>query len=448
MSISVQNTLSPLNGSSACAFSDGKPSGNNELIEGIPGNAVKLPTFNVYEGLPPFGNAYNGSPLVWGNVWKHYGQLYTSDFDYKTYLGNNWLANFPSYKDLGSTALSKQSKVLKMFGSGTNFPNNTDVNKQNIDNSRGATDTNIPLVGFSETSPAASFGSDSVWSKHEWFQEVKRPNDAVTMKFGAYVRVDENDDFRDKNCGGVYTWQKGSSQEQYTDTINAIVVKKSTDSMNLVTGLIDTEVDSYQQWNGMLAHAPEYPRKSTRTDIQNISYVDNTDCRNFRKIESTITLIGYNHGDVGIGLFFGENQSNLDESGALSGAIQFYCPFIQFFDSNGDLIPCSNKAIIKITNSSNSSGSFIFYYKGFQESQILPGATRTFPIQIEDQFTKQFYFYASSDSSRTFASEPVVTGGTLTSSLTGEPDGFAYFTWDGGSRLYPEDEITITATTE
>lgn len=448
MSISVQNTLSPLNGSSACAFSDGKPSGNNELIEGIPGNAVKLPTFNVYEGLPPFGATYNGAANQWGNVWKHYGQLYTSDFDFKTYLGNNWSANFPGYKDLGGSALSKQSKVLKMFGAGTNFPNNTAADKQNIDNSRGATDTNIPLVGFSETSPAASFGSASVWSKHEWFQEVIRPNDAVTMKFGAYVRVDENDDFRDKNCGGVYTWQKGSPEEQYTDTINAIVVKKSSDSMNLVTGMIDTEVDSYQQWNGMLAHAPETPRKSTRTDIQNISYVDNTDCRNFRKIESTITLIDYNHGEVGIGLFFGENQSNLDESGALSGAINFYSPFIQFFDSNGDLIPCSNKATIKLINVNNGPGSLFFYYKGFTTSQILPGSSRTFPIQIEDQMPKSFYFYAFPQTDKTFASEPVVTGGTLVSSLTGQQDGYTSFTWDGGSRFNPEHEITITTTIE
>ena len=122
MSISIQPTVNVLNGSLACAFNDGRPTGSNELIPSIPGNALENPTFDVVES-PPFGNAFNG--VVYFGKWAHYGQLFTSDFDFKTYVGNSFLANFPAFKDLGGGQLGDQKKVLKLFGSGTNFPDNT-----------------------------------------------------------------------------------------------------------------------------------------------------------------------------------------------------------------------------------------------------------------------------------------------------------------------------------
>ena len=355
MSLSQQPFVNVLNGSLASAFGDGRPTGDNELIKSIPGNAIMKPTMNFPEANPPFGEAYNGIRDF--GTWWHYGQLYLSDANFSTYTGNNWSANFPAFKDLGGADLDNQRKVLKMYGAGTNFPNNTG-DKANTDNTRGETDTNIPLVGFSETAPAAAFGSSSVWCKHGWCGTVNKPGAGspavATITFGVYVKVPEDDDFRDKNCGGMYIHQNASAVEQEDQHIDAIVIKKSTDTMNLVTGQQSGGLNSMQQWNGLIADfatdASVRNRKDDITDIRSITYADSSDFRNFTKIEKTVPEQSTPGKVVGFELFFGENQSNLDESGIPSGAILFYNPYIIFKDSSGNIIPPRTSGTITINH--------------------------------------------------------------------------------------------------
>lgn len=355
MSIASQANVNVLNGSLACAFSDGKPTGDNELIKSIPGNAIMKPTFNFPDLEPPFGECFNG--VRYFGTWWHFGQLYLSDNNFATYTGNNWSANFPAFKDLGGANLDNQSKVLKMYGAGTNFPDNTG-DKANTDNTRGSTDSNISLVGFSETAPAAAFGSSSVWTKHGWCGTVNKPNigspAVATITFGVYVKVPSDDDFRDKNCGGMYIHQNASAVEQEDQHIDAIVIKKSTDSMSLVTGQQSSGLNSLQQWSGLNAgftrNATVGNRKDDITDIRSITYADSSDFRNFTKIEKTVSNQTTPSNKVGFELFFGENQSNLDESGTPSGAIHFYNPYIIFKDSSGNIIQPRRSGTITINH--------------------------------------------------------------------------------------------------
>ena len=134
MSIASQAHVNVLNGTVGSAFVNGKPAGDNELITSITGNALFTPNWEVAESAPPFGNSYNGV-LYFNKCWAHYGQLYTSDFNFQVLTSNNWLANFPAFKDLGSP-LDDQHKVLKLYGGGTNFPDNTG-DKANTSNTRG-----------------------------------------------------------------------------------------------------------------------------------------------------------------------------------------------------------------------------------------------------------------------------------------------------------------------
>lgn len=316
-----------LDGSLASAWSalDGNKAGSPYLPPSIPGNALENPTFNVAESAPPVYDSFAGD--IYFNKWGHFGQLFTNNIDFKTNSATRYLANFPAFKDLGGTNLDDQPKVIKIFGTGTNFPDNTG-DKVNTDNSR--TYPAPPLVGFSDSVPAGTFPDSSAWCRHEWIQGVAVPDSATTVKFGAYIRTPSDDLFRAKNCGGVYIWQDASSIKY----INAIVVKKPTDTINLVTGLQATGLNSIQQWSGLsdtINNNDDYElRWNDTTNIQSIDYESTSDHQQFRKVEKEVTLQTGTGRRLGLAMFFGENQGNLDESATPTGSIQFYNPFVIF----------------------------------------------------------------------------------------------------------------------
>ncbi len=69
------------------------------------------------------------------------------------------------------------------------------------------------------------------------------------------------------------------------------------------------------------------------------SYETTDDYAYFKKVEKSYTLTtdtGYD--SINMGLYFCENQDNLDNSGTPTGSIEIYQPYIQFYDSNGDVI--------------------------------------------------------------------------------------------------------------
>jgi hypothetical protein len=327
MSITTQPTVNVLNGSLACAFNNGRPTGSNELVPSIVGNALENPTFDVEE-TPPFGGSFAG--VVYFGKWAHFGQLFTNNSDFQTSTQNFYLANFPAFKDLGGGTLGNQKKVLALFGAGTNFPSNTG-DKANTNNSR--TYPSIPLVGFHNGSgTAGSFPDDEAWVRNEWSQGVAIPDSATTVNFGAYVRVPSDDMFRSKNCGGFYIWQAKSG----TNYINSLVIRKEADdnTFELDTGAT-TGLAAIQQWSGISetidGGSGEYPlRYNDSVNIQNITERDAEDYSQFKKVNLTVTLQTGTSRRLGFGLFFGENQDNLDESGTPSGLIQFYNPFVLF----------------------------------------------------------------------------------------------------------------------
>ena len=431
MSITQQVTPNVLNGMLAAGWngSEGKPGGDNELIKSIPGNAIMKPTFDFPEAQPPFGEAYNG--LRDFGTWWHVGQLYLSDANFSTYTGNNWSANFPAFKDLGGVNLDNQKKVLKMYGAGTNFPDNTG-DKANTDNTRGENNSNIPLCAFSETAPAAAFGSSSVWSKHGWCGTVNKPLGTHTITFGVYAKVPADDDFRDKNCGGMYIHQNASAVEQEDQHIDAIVIKKSTDTMNLVTGQQSTGLNSMQQWNGLSAwfagDTPVGNRKDDVTDIRSITYADSSDFRNFTKIEKTVSNQTTPGNKVGFELFFGENQSNLDESGTPSGAILFYNPYIIFKNSSGEILDARRSGTITISHT--GPGTHTATVSTYENSAFTATYSASNPLVIPFDIDN-FELFNISVSPETVFSHFSITGVDAESGSIGPGGGSIACYWDG-----------------
>ena len=325
MGLTTQASINILNGSLAAAWNDGRPGGSNRLIPSIPGNALLNPTFDVAEANPPTGEAFNGD-LYFDN-WRHFGQLFIHNEDFKTYAGTFYLANFPAFKDLGSP-VDDQPKVIKLYGSGSNFPDNTG---DYVNTSNGRTYPGAPLCGFSDSAPAGTFPDSGAWCRHEWSQGVAVPDSATKVTFGAYIRTPADDLFRSLNCGGVYIWQDTASAPPTNVYINAIVVKRPTDNIELVTGTQSTGLDSQQQWSG-LNDSNQMLRWNDTTNIQSIDYKSTSDHQQFRKVEKEVTLQSGTGRRIGLSMFFGENQGNLDnaEPPIPTGSIEFYQPFLIF----------------------------------------------------------------------------------------------------------------------
>ena len=317
MSIASQAHVNVLNGTIGSAFVDGRPAGDNRLIPSIPGNALDNSTFDVAES-PPFGNAYNG--VVYFNKWSHFGQLFTSDFDFKTYVGNSFHNNFPPFKDLGGGSLDDQPKVLKLYGAGTNFPSNT--TNTNNNNARS-----FPLSGMSFTAIPGTYPDGSTWTRQGWSQGVAVPDSATTVTFGAYVRIPSDDQLRDKNVVGCYINQSTGSN----NFVNAMYIKKDGQMFSFHTGSANKN-----HWSGLSDSInsnsnTEYSiRENNVCTIQSITPYLQSEFAQFKKIEKTVTLQSGTNRRLTFEMFFGENQDYLNGSGTPSGAGLFYNPFVTY----------------------------------------------------------------------------------------------------------------------
>lgn len=310
-----------LDGSLASAWSalDGNSAGSPYLPPSIPGNALENTTFDVAES-PPFGNAWNG--VVYFNKWGHFGQLFTSDFDFKTFVGNSFLANFPAFKDLGGGALGDQPKVLKLFGAGTNFPDNT--TNTNNNNTRG-----FPLSGMAFNATPGTYPDNGTWTRQGWSQGVAVPDSATTVTFGAYVRIPSDDQLRDLNVVGCYINQNTGS----SNYVNAMYIKEDGQLFSLYTG-----VGNKNHWSGLSdsldgGGGTEYSiRENNVSTIQSIQPYFQSEFAQFKKIEKTVTLQAGTNRRLTFEMFFGENQSYLTPVSAPtpSGAGLFYNPFVLY----------------------------------------------------------------------------------------------------------------------
>jgi len=344
MSISQQANVNVLNGTIGSAFVNGKPAGDNELIKSVAGNALENPTMDV-SATKPEGTGFAGATYF--NKWGRLSQLFTSTVDTQTFIGNSFLANFPAFKDFGGPNLNDAPKVLKLYGAGSVF-NVTSGTNSNNNQSRsytgnGATNR-IPLVGMSESTTIGSFPDNTCWCRNEWTQSVDIPTNAVTCKFGSLIKVPSDDDFRAKNCGGLYIAQWTNLTYPTQFTINAITVKRDADSFTFLTGTQAQGLISQQNWSGLrtdFIDNDDKRRWNDTTNIQSVDYKSASDHRQFNRVEKTVTLAGSGAGrKMTFNMFFGENQQNLDDADPKinSGSVQFYQPFVQFFDSSGDLI--------------------------------------------------------------------------------------------------------------
>lgn len=285
------------------------------------------------------GGIYNG--IDRGSYWQFYSPVFISDVDYK--LGHNfqYILSYPPY--LNTTSLvdnpSQASSVspfldrgVRMFGLGDDFglAINQDADRTYVEPFR-----ETPITGLTNDSTTISSSTPwrdaGTWTRYDRSQMVTTT--ANTVKFGAYVRCDPNDALRALNMGGLYLWQDASPSSTGARTIyvNAMVAKRAAHTPSLRSGSFAPGVGHYH-WSGLNGNDPSQTQNIYRWNdhltVEGIDYYDAEDLGNWTRIEKTVTLQGSGTRTLGIAMFFAENMSYLNDSGELTGSIDFFNPYV------------------------------------------------------------------------------------------------------------------------
>lgn len=294
------------------------------------------------------GSLYSGDD--YDTDWKFYSPVFISTTDYKQAFGFTYHLPYPPYLNTTSLVptpadfadIPNIPRAYKMYGQGTDFSL-----AFNQDSDR--TYPEPPIVGLTNSSTTIS-GSTSwrdagTWTRYERQQSVTTSSNVVT--FGAWVKCNPDDLFRQLNMGGLYLWQDVNANPPTNVYVNAIVVKRASHTPNLRTGTLPTGQHHYN-WSGLNHSAPlaaiKY-RWNDTTNVQSIDYYDAEDTAVWTRIEKTVTLQGSGSRQVGLATFFAENCSYLDGGSELSGSIEFYNPFIV----EGRLTPFASYTISNFT---------------------------------------------------------------------------------------------------
>lgn len=289
------------------------------------------------------GGLYSGQD--YGTGWKFYSPLFITTADYKQAFGFTYHLPYPPYLNTTSLVPSPADfadipeipRSYKMYGQGTDFSL-----ALNQDSDR--TYEEPPIVGLTNDSTtitgSTAWRDPGTWTRYERQQSVATTADVV--KFGAWVKCDPNDLFRQLNMGGLYLWQNTSTSSTpgggtpSNVYVNAMVVKRASHTPNLKTGTVSTQAPNqgHYNWGGLSHLDSNITNVSFRyrwndvLNVQGIDYYDAEDAAVWTRIEKTVTLQGTGMKQIGLATFFAENCSYLDGGSELSGSIEFYNPYI------------------------------------------------------------------------------------------------------------------------
>ena len=256
-----------------------------------------------------------------------------------------------SNTDYGTYNPDDYKRIFKMFGIGSEL---ISYNADNVARTFNAQAADSPIMSVCEDlGDMPAFPSSKGWVKYEmWSDQITPPANAATCKYGAYVRCSSHDMFRDDNFGGIYL-QKLTRLSSINDNAvtSFIAFHKDGNKPNLFTGFIGNS-DTITNSTGTAQKAQYYwgglasDQNTTNYDVNSFlqsntisgGYENAEDYQFFKKVERSATLGGEQFDYINIGLYFCENQTNLDESTTPTGAIEIFQPYVQFYDSNGDII--------------------------------------------------------------------------------------------------------------
>jgi len=219
----------------------------------------QYPVFGQWNANPNYttitqsGNAKtaltNGSYNDWEQYlaqWRHYGTIMMPSNGYMSSAVQTFQQNDAPYKNSG-VGTGNQARIISMGGPGTIYPLGSG--------------TQIPDVALyshfksAYEATATQFlvnlvGNANLWAMHQWQQDQFFVSHYMRaggkIRFGAKIRVSEEDMIEDKNFGGVYvhlgyfadtTGHTGAST--FRNHIESITVKKRDTDLDLPSGQIN-----------------------------------------------------------------------------------------------------------------------------------------------------------------------------------------------------------------
>jgi hypothetical protein len=220
----------------------------------------QYPVFGQWNANPNYttitqtGNALNalnsnGAYNDWEQYlaqWRHYGAIQMP--------GNGWMSsavqtfqqNDAPYKDSG-VGTGNQARIISMGGPGTIYPLGTGIQIADgllyshvKDSYKSSVDQNTDLVG-----------NANLWTMHQWQQDQFFVGTYMRaggkIRFGAKIRVSEEDMIQDLNFGGLYVKLQYISDSNgptanifMRNHIESITVKKKDIDLGLPSGAIPT----------------------------------------------------------------------------------------------------------------------------------------------------------------------------------------------------------------
>ena len=213
---------------------------------GLFDNNTDYPVFGSWPGTVPY-NADTVYPS-WNEVlvqWNHYGGTLLENNGWRVWSGQSFLQNDFPYKDSG-IGTPVQARAISMFGAGTTSPAGLSTNYSSTHLEIGHTSAAIESsVGTSTALP----GNASVYSHQDWSQVYELPNikSGGKIRFGAKIRVPDNEPLREKNLGFVWlslVYPHNASGHR-TNKIEYILVKNKNYNPNLPTGELTTLKGTY-----------------------------------------------------------------------------------------------------------------------------------------------------------------------------------------------------------
>ena len=288
-------------------------------------------------GTPPYKWTSFSPMLLETDSWKSFGGSFHTTQNSKDRF----------YYDPDSTDIIKRGVAL--HGAGTYFPEQTSYANNDMD--RTAPYSAVGLATSSADNPSGATGTsdDGYYNRYDYCQigdlNTNTANTLSSLKFGAYVKVPDDDEFLSHatinercNFGGIYfryldtNYQNSAVQ---TDVVNFIAISKDN-RMNgeLYENTALTTSQQYYNWSG-LGYYHDYTGTyqvdmSLPRVMQNGDYYSSSDFRQYKRVEMTVSNIPSTASLFWYGFYFAESTHHTNNQNSnLTGSIRFIEPFVE-----------------------------------------------------------------------------------------------------------------------
>jgi hypothetical protein len=294
--------------------------------------------------------------------WVHYSPVFNQGWS--TYVGNLFVrkrydqANNNThmmkrfYTDHGF-ADAAEDRIMKIYGAEDYFPNNYPTNARQLQLTRSYNLTGkypntygAPRFVSNTTSvdPTVFHGGSGAlyyynnWARNEWMQIVNIPDTAVSVTFGALIKIAPDDKLKWPNWAGIYCCQdsnNASGTGNATRHVNYFGIKKSTDTYTRPTGTLTGDMAEYN-WNGHAVNdvvstsTPLNYVTPTTLYVTEHAMLDEDDYEDFRRVEYTFNLQSGTGRKLGFAIFFAESIGNMRrQAGDTTGGFQVTDPHLK-----------------------------------------------------------------------------------------------------------------------